>query len=1098
MEETKLIECIVTKQRQMFPKGSQYNTDGEYAIISFEVEEVIEGKPHIDKVWKTIMVKGNMPTIKFGKSYHLMAQETYDEKYKNYSYEVSYIGERVSIMEDIEDIRFALEEVTSKELAKKIVELDNIKQILKEGDTQALKQVDGIGDKLCIKIMDKYQEKAKFGMFLIKLSRLGLTEKMLQPLVAKYSNYETIYNKIKENPYMLADGVKGIGFIKADVLAQKFDVPQNGVERIRAYVKYYLNEKSMEGKSFVATKEVLSTLRSHTDETQYPIAREIITETFEKMRYKNELWWNDNKSVLAIPTIRETEKKIAEHLFRLVNAETEDDINNWENVVKALENRRGFGYTDEQKQGIETILKNNVVVITGLAGCVDCDTEFFNGKEWKRIADYKEGDMVLQFNVDNTANLTKPKSFVKKECKEMTLITNETGRINQCLSDEHNVVYLSSKGNINKKPFHMIKKHHMESEAGFNGKIITTFNYNGEGIGLTEEMIRVKVMTYTDGSFKYDKEPNKCALRIKKERKKERARLLLTEANIQFQEKEVADGFSVFTYYMNTTEKNYEDWWYKCSQEQLKIVCDEVLHWDGSVTHNRKRFSTTIKSDADFIQFAFSSIGKRATISVRDRVGERCKNGYLRKSVEYEVYISKGSTTLGLRGDKRKKFKDKAKMEKYKTKDGYKYCFEVESSMLVLRRNNRIFITGNTGKSSTLEPMTQILVEQQNKTILQLALAGKASQRIQEVTGYEAKTIHRGLGFNARLVGDGFVQNEECPIEADIVVLDEASMVDAKLFLSLLKAIATGTKLLILGDYGQLSPIGFGQVFLDIIESEIIPVVRLTKIHRQASKSAVITESIKIRNNTHIVDYDCEVEETLGELQDLQLDICKDRDRLLKKTLTHFKQRLEVEKNIMEVQVVVATRVRGELSAFNINNKIKEMINPIKGNNQNYIESNIDSKNKYKISEGDKVIIVKNNYNVDVWDEDSQCFSTGAVFNGNLGIVDKVGIGYVILDIDNVGKVKIESKNYNLIELGYAITAHKSQGSGWNSVIVAVDSGSYMMLSCEWLYTAITRTIKHCILVGENKAIRRCCSTTQGSNKLTFLPSMLNEVFNKG
>lgn len=770
MEETKLIECMVTKSRQLFPKGSAFNEDGEYAIITFEVDEVIEGEPHIDKVWKTITVKGNMPTIKYGKSYHLMAQETYDERYKNYSYEVSYIGERISVMEDIEDIRFALEEVTSKELAKRIVELDNIKQILKDRDTNALKQVQGIGDKMCIKIMDKYQEKVKFGMYLIKLSRLGLTEKMLQPLVEKYSNYETIYNKVKENPYMLADGVKGIGFIKADALAQKFDIPQNGVERIRAYVKYLLNEKSMEGKSFVTTKEVLSSLRSQTDESQYPIAKETITETFEKMRSKNELWWNDNKSVLALPFIRETEEKIAEHLFRLINAEANGDISSWEIVVKALEKRKGFEYTDEQKKGIETIMKNNVVVITGLAG---------------------------------------------------------------------------------------------------------------------------------------------------------------------------------------------------------------------------------------------------------------------------------------------------------------------------------------TGKSSTLEPMTQILVEQQNKTILQLALAGKASQRIQEVTGYEAMTIHRGLGFNPRLGGDGFARNEECPIEADIVVLDEASMVDAKLFYCLLRAVESGTKLLILGDYGQLNPIGFGQVFLDLIESEIIPVVRLTKIHRQASKSAVITESVKIRNNIHIVDYDVDVEETLGELQDLHIDICTNREKLVEKTLKNFKERLEVEKDIMEVQVVVATRVRGELSAFNINNRIKEMINPIKESNINYIETNIDAKNKYKISEGDKVIIVKNNYKVDVWSDELQCFTTGAIFNGNLGIVDKIGVGYVILEIDSVGKVKIEAKNYSLIELGYAITAHKSQGSGWRSVIVAIDSGSYMMLSCEWLYTAITRTIKHCTLVGENKAVRRCCSTTQGSDKLTFLPSMLREVFKK-
>lgn len=1098
MEETNLIECLVVKERQMFPKGRYYNDDGEYAIITFKVEEAIKGKPKRHPVYKTITVKGNMPSIKSGKVYHLLAQETYDENYKNYSYEVSYIGEKLSTMEDLDDIKTALEEVTSSKLANEIIKLDNIKNILESRDTEALKQIDGIGEVLSVKIMDKYHEKTKFGMYLIKLSKMGLTKNMLDALVKKYANYETIYNKIRMNPYMLADSVKGIGFLKADALAEKFGIAQNSPERIRAYVKHLLNEKANEGKSFLLTKEVLSSLRSQTDETKFPISRDLISETFNKMKDKKELWWNENKTVLALPTVREIEKEIAEHLMRIKEGEFVFDDSLIEENIRAIEKRKGFEYTDEQREGIYTVMNNQVVVITGYAGCVDCDTEFFNGKEWKRIADYQEGDMVLQYNLDGTANLTKPKSFVKKECEEMTLITNKSGRINQCLSDEHNVVYLTSKGNINKKPFYEVKKHHIESDAGFGGKIITTFNYSGEGIPLTEEMIRVKVMTYADGSFKMDRKQGRCVLNLKKERKKARARYLLQKANIPFIEKEGKDGYTRISYQMETTEKHYEDWWYNCTQNQLRIVCDEVLRWDGSVTKNRDRFSTTIRSDADFVQFAFSSIGRRATISVRDRVGEVYKDlkytKYTRKSLEYDVHISKGSVALSLRGDKRRNFEDKARMETYKTTDGYKYCFEVESSMLVLRRNNRIFITGNTGKTSVLEPMTQILVEQQGRKIIQVALSGKASQRIQEVTGYEAKTIHRGLEFNPRLEGDGFLRNEQYPLDQDIVVLDEASMVDATLFRNLLRAIRTGTKLLILGDAGQLPNIGFGQVFFDLIECGIIPVVRLTKIHRQAQKSAVITESIKIREKGHIVNYEEDKDEVLGELQDLHLKISVEKDKLPEEVVKVFKERLEIEKDIMEVQVVGATRTRGNLSAFNLNNKIKELINPIDEDDSNYIESTVDSTHKYQISEGDKVIIVKNNYKVEVWNEENRNFTTGAIFNGNLGIVEKIGIGYVIVNIVGVGKVKIDEKHYNSIELGYAITISKSQGSGWRSVIVALDSSAYMLLCCELLYTAITRTISHCTLIGENKAIRRCCSVSNGSNKQTFLPSFLEQI----
>lgn len=765
MEERKVVELIVRKNRQMFPKGRFHNEDGEFAIISFDVIEEIEGKIHKDKIYNTIIAKGNMPEIKLGKDYHMFALETYDERYGNYSYEISYIGDRISVLDNLEDIKLVLEESTSLKLANEIIKLPNIKDILENRDVEALKQVNGIGEKRCIQIMDNYHEKKKFGIYLIKLSRLGLSSNMIKELVEKFSNYETIYNKIQENPYMLADDVKGIGFIKADELAGAFGIAQNSLFRIEAYTTHILKEKSFEGKSFVMTRDLIATIRSNTKD-EYPITKELIGEVFESMRQRNKLWWNGNKSVLALPFIKDIEKSIAENLFRLINAERCDDLTNWKATVRTIEKRRGFEYTDEQLLGIETTLKNNVVVITGLAG---------------------------------------------------------------------------------------------------------------------------------------------------------------------------------------------------------------------------------------------------------------------------------------------------------------------------------------TGKSSTLEPMTQILVEQQEKEILQLALAGKASQRIQEVTGYEAMTIHRGLEFNPK--SGGFLRNEKNPIEKDIIVLDEASMVDAELFNNLLKAIATGTKLVILGDYGQLSPIGFGQVFLDLIESGLVPVVKLTKIHRQASKSAIITESVKIRKNNHIVSLGEDRVETLGELKDLKLNITTEKDTLEDKVIAHFKEGMEIEKDVMEVQVVVATRTRGALSAYNLNKKIKDIINPIKSNNSNYIEVSLDKSHKYKITEGDKVIITKNNYKVQKWDSESESFIIGEVFNGNIGIVDKIGIGYVIIDMGESDKVRIESKDYGIIELGYCITCHKGQGSGWSRVIVAVDSGSYMMLSCEWLYTAITRSIKHCTVVGETKAIRRCCSITQGSDKNTFLPTMLKEVF---
>lgn len=775
MEEARTVELMITKERQLFPKNSFVNEDGEYAIISFTVDEIIDGEPHIDKTYGTILVKGGMPKIKGGKSYHLIAQETFDERYKNYSYEVSYIGEKISIMEDLQDIRYALEEVTSKNLVDKIMKVENIKDILKNNDSQALKQVDGIGDKLCVKIMDKYQEKVKFGMYMIKLCRLGITDKILAPLVERFSNYETIYNKIKENPYMLADDVKGIGFIKADNLAMKFGIAQNSKERIVAYMKYFLNTKATEGKSFVFTKDALASLRSNTDETVYPIAKETITESFNLMKEKNELWWNGNKSVLASPRIRDTELKIAEHLIRLSNADVVYDTSMLNLTVKALEKEKGFEYTDEQKDGIKTVMESPVVVVTGLAG---------------------------------------------------------------------------------------------------------------------------------------------------------------------------------------------------------------------------------------------------------------------------------------------------------------------------------------TGKTTVLEPMTQILVCQQEKELIQCALAGRASQRMQEVTKYEANTVHSTLEYNPSLIGsnecsNGFARNRLNPLQADVIIWDEFSMADAVLVLNMLEAIPTGTKVCFVGDYGQLQCIGFGDVLLDLVNSGIIPVVKLTQIHRQAQASAIITESIKVRNLEHIIGHNEEGYKILGELQDLEVDVTTDRDKLQRKVIKYYERMLEEEDNIMEVQIVVATRTRGSLSAFELNNLIRSKVNPLDEKNDIFIECKVDETHKYKIGIDDKVIITKNNRKANVWSDELQDFRQGMVCNGNMGIVKDIRPSSIDIEIVGVGLVRIEEKEYNTIELAYACTCHKLQGSQANQVIVAIDSGAWMMLCCEWLYTALTRAGKKCALVGETKAIRRCCMYASGNSKLTFLPSFLEEFKEK-
>ena len=341
-----------------------------------------------------------------------------------------------------------------------------------------------------------------------------------------------------------------------------------------------------------------------------------------------------------------------------------------------------------------------ISIVSGLNGCVDCDTEYFNGKRWKRIADYKEGEMVLQYEADGTARLVKPMMYHKYPCEYLHLIKTTYG-VNQCLSDEHNVVYLTSKGNLAKKRMSDLMVQHEGSKHGFNGKFLTTFKYDGKGIDLTDEQIRVMCAVICDGHFaKIYRDPTTCRINLKKARKKERLEKLLREANIPFRKEQYCPKDPEFNTYIFSSpriEKEFTTYWYNCSQHQLRIITEEVLNWDGSICKGRKSFSSNSKQTIDFLQFAYAACGKRTSIRKDDRVGRKHRDSkYKYKSICYELHISGNQMASMIN------VKDKTPIRDYKTKDGYKYCFTVDSGMLVLRREGRINITGNSGKSSWL------------------------------------------------------------------------------------------------------------------------------------------------------------------------------------------------------------------------------------------------------------------------------------------------------------------------------------------------------------------------------------------------------------
>ena len=755
-----LVEVIVTKNRQLYPKSN--HEDGKYGIVSCSVEKVIQGEDilQIHPTYKTITIKGLMPNMRNREKYRVIGTQEYDTGYNTYSINIGHMDSYSEKLSK-EDFDNYLQYVMTKAEFKKISKLPNIKEILDKGDTKSLMEVKGIGEKKAIKIIEKYTTNREENINRAKLAQYGMSEAFMNKLRERYNSYDVVLKKISENIYILAeDVVHGLGFASIDKLALDNSMNPKDPRRIRAFIIHLLKEGLSNGKSYLSSSYVLSSIYEDIFNNEVTMPKEELGEIFNDLFDSGVVWRSEDKLRLALTHAREIEEKIAKNILRLSNSKPKVSVSNWQETVKEIEKEQGWEYTQQQKQAIQIVLSNNFIVITGYAG---------------------------------------------------------------------------------------------------------------------------------------------------------------------------------------------------------------------------------------------------------------------------------------------------------------------------------------TGKSTTLKPMTNTLVEKQHQKLSQCALSGKAANRIEEVTQYEAKTIHRLLGYNPN---DGFIHGPTNPLDTDIVVIDEASMIDANLFLKLLQGIKTGTKVIVLGDIGQLPCIGQGALLLDMIESKKIPCVQLDIIHRQAKASGIVSASADVRQCNSLTPYNFEGKMVLGELKDLLLDITSQKEDLEKKVVEHFMEEYKKVNDIMEVGVVTATVSRGSLSSFNLNKLIKQAYNPIDMSKE-FVEVSFDKYNKYYLSVGDKILITKNNYKAKIYNENKKEFEDGAIFNGNLGIVTKININSLEADIKGIGKVLIESKDYGTLQLGYACTCHKLQGGQMKSIIIAIDMSAYMLLSVEWLYTALTRAEKSCIVVSEPQAIHRGCTNRQGNTKTTFLREFL-------
>ncbi|WP_260858021.1 ATP-dependent RecD-like DNA helicase [Bacillus sp. FJAT-22090] len=472
------------------------------------------------------------------------------------------------------------------------------------------------------------------------------------------------------------------------------------------------------------------------------------------------------------------------------------------------------------------------------------------------------------------------------------------------------------------------------------------------------------------------------------------------------------------------------------------------------------------------------------------------------RKLEYEVFNHLKRISENYTPPKIENIEHKLKeTEEYQ---GFEFTDEQRKAIIEGSQYGVMILNGvaGSGKSANVKGLIDSLGTSNYMTC---ALSGKAVNVLSQ-RGIEASTIHRMLGFQ-----DGaFIFNEHSPLPYSVVVIDEVSMINVQLIHSVISAVPNGAKLIIVGDSGQLPAIGYGDVLRDLLATSLFPKFELTKVHRQAAKSGILSLANSIRNGNQVFNYDTAGQETFGELQDQTVIAYHNKESIINDLLEiskAYKSRIYTPEDLYEFQVIVANRERGSLSVKNLNIELQAIFNDMNKTSLN--------RNGYDYREGDKIITQGNAYKKLKFHDTHEYHSKMAqasfmeddeaeyflkpyrfdLFNGTLGYIDSFDKTnkLVFIRLDGYdGVVALNETELDKIEMAYAATVHKLQGSSIKNVIFALDYGAYKLLSKQLVYTAMTRTSLKGVALVENNALYAAIKNDASGMRRTFLGEIIN------
>lgn len=461
---------------------------------------------------------------------------------------------------------------------------------------------------------------------------------------------------------------------------------------------------------------------------------------------------------------------------------------------------------------------------------------------------------------------------------------------------------------------------------------------------------------------------------------------------------------------------------------------------------------------------------------------------YLARFFDAETYIAARITKMNLTKLEVDKNELHGNIKTIEAEQGIELEAKQIESVCEAVAHEMLIITGGpgTGKTTIIKTIIK-LFEKHGFRVCLTAPTGKAARRMSDVAGREAKTIHRllevGYSDNTRL--PYFGRDEDRPIESDLIIVDEASMVDIILFSALLKAVPDGSKLILVGDSDQLPSIGAGNLLGDLLGSEKVPSVRLTEIFRQAAKSMIIVNAHKINKGEmpilNLKESDFYFMKVLKEsdLADEVLQLCKDR---LPKAYQLDCMR--------DIQVITPMR-KGAVGVRSLNKILQAELNPPSSNKkEKEVWGNV-------FREGDKVIHIKNNYAIEWYKEELSTPDGVGVFNGDCGVVISIDLEeeLMLVKFEDGKSVFYTWEQLAELELAYAMTVHKSQGSEFPVIVVPIYKGPEILLTRNLIYTAVTRAQQLVVLVGDKEVFLKMIKNNKQKQRYSSLKSKMVEFY---